>query len=83
MPSQAKGDLWRALAEMANLLTHLNAIPPQDRAAAARAPLLRYCIAIRGCFMDDPEYTRTLVKDAQRTMLDLRNLRKVSLRGSR
>ncbi len=73
--SQAKGDLWQALAEMADLLTRLNAIPPHERATAARPSLLRNCLAIRRCFMGEPKHMRALLKDTQQTMLDLRKLR--------
>jgi hypothetical protein len=81
MGSQATTDLWQAIAEMADLLTHLNATPPHDRATAARAPLLRYCVAIRGSFMDDPKLMYTLLKDAQTTMRQLRKLRKAGAPG--
>lgn len=75
MYSRAQSDLWRVLGEIANLLTRLNSIPPQDRATASRVYLLRCCLAVRGCLADDPERMWRMLKDVQKTMADLRALR--------
>jgi hypothetical protein len=64
MVTRATISVWETLAEMANLLTWLNAMPP-----------LRNCLATRRYFADDPESMHRLLKDAQQTLLWLRRLR--------
>lgn len=75
MISQARMDVWQALADTADLAKRLKDTPPCNRATAARKTILRSCLAIRRYFADDPKSMHEALKGAQLTMLFLRKLR--------
>lgn len=75
MISRARTDVWKALADTADLAKRLKDTPPCNRATAARKTILRSCLAIRRYFADDPESMHEALKNAQLTMLFLRKLR--------
>ena len=72
---QARNDVWKALADTADLARRLKDMPPCNRATAARKTILQSCLAIRRYFANDPRSMHEALRNAQLTMLFLRKLR--------
>jgi len=76
MASQDTTEAWRAISDTADLLARLALVPPQDRAAMARKTVLRNCLVLRKMLGgDDSSETREVLKDAQFTLLHIRQTR--------
>jgi hypothetical protein len=77
MVSQTTVEAWRALSDTADLLARLALVPPQERAAMARKTVLRNCLVLRKMLDGDhSSETREVLKDAQFTLLHIRQTKK-------